>query len=335
MYFSDPFIGRASDLEALVELVSSGKRLLSIIGPPGIGKTRLAWELAARSAPADVCVCAADDARTCEALFARLGDVLGLSPEGAETDAAARLGHELAARDFTIVVLDGIEQLIPDIVPILTSWQRGAPRTAFVVTSREMLQLREECVYELLPLELNERGSQPAEAVQLLLARSHGWRVGGTAVPREELKIAKQIATQLDGIPLAIELAAARARALGLKAVLDRLPFGLDLLAHHARDRSSRQSTLRTAIAWSWDLLEPAEQELLARCSIFRGGFLLEAAEEIADASHESTRVLDQLQRLREKSLVRVLPLSDGQYRFDLYSSIRQYAREQLLACHC
>ncbi len=334
MYFSDRFVGRRGDLATITELFARGERLITVTGPPGIGKTRLACEYAAAITRSKTCFCDVSEVPTHEQFLARVAEVLNISLSEPDEHPERRIGVELAQRDLDLIVFDGFERLVAH-ASTLGRWLREAPGTAFVVTSRELLRIREEVTYELLPLDVHEHDGEPSEAVCLLLDRLQRRRGSGArmsdALSAEEYALANRIATHLDGIPLAIELAAARVRTLGMQLVLDRLPFGLDLLAHGAQGHGDRQRTLRAAIAWSWDLLAPAEQATLAQCSVFCGSFSLASAEAVVNVpEHGSAHVLDHLQALREKSLVRAVPLAAGRSRFALYRSIRQYAHERL-----
>jgi predicted ATPase/class 3 adenylate cyclase len=295
------FLGRERELAELeVFLAQEDTRLLTLLGPGGTGKTRLALQAAAAVAdnyPDGVFWLAlaplSDPKLVLELASKAVGSKNGL----AEHIADKRL----------LLLLDNFEHLIEaasELAPLLA----GCPNLTLVVTSRELLQLAGEQSYPVAPLE-------PEDGVELFTARANAVALGfeaDEAVPA--------ICARLDNLPLALELAAARVRVLSPTQLLERLTERLDLLKG-GRDADPRQQTLRATIEWSHDLLEPEEQELLARLAIFRGGCTLEAAEAVAGAN------IDTLQSLVDKSLVR-----QNEERFWMLETIREYARERLAA---
>lgn len=215
-------------------------------------------------------------------------------------------------------------------------WLACAPQGRFLATSREPLRLEGECCFEMEPLGLPD-GDRPesSDAVQLFLERARAARPNYRFSEAETRAVA-EVVRQLDGLPLAIELAAARISVLSPAQLAERLPRRFQLLASTAgiAGASARQATLKGAIDWSWNLLLPHEQSALAQLSVFRGGFTIEAAEAVLDLSRwpEAPWALDVVQTLREKSLVRSYepPGRPGEIRFGLYQSIREYALEKL-----
>jgi predicted ATPase len=194
------------------------------------------------------------------------------------------------------------------------------------------LELKGEVLYDLAPLSLSDEGTSP-EAALLFVERARAVRADLCLAKRDK-EIVLDIVQKLDGIPLAIELAAARMRVLSLSQLCKKLGQSLSALATGPRGTSARHATLKSAIEWSWNLLAPWEQAALAQCSVFRGGFSLEAAAEVLDLSAhaDAPEPLDVLASLRDKSLLVTYAPADAEdeLRFGLYGSIRDYAGERL-----
>src|ERR1700722_10311179 len=342
------FIGRAADLAALTRLFGEGRRLVTVWGPAGMGKTRLAQEFALASAEARpdeaAWLCELEEARDLKAFCGVVARALNAAVAAGKKDAGivARIGRVLAAQGPALLVLDNLEQVIETAAGVLDAWVRAAPEVRFLVTSRERTRLPGEVSYELSPLSLPEPDragdvTGRSEAVELFLDRANAHR------PRrplgdESAELVGALVRKLEGIPLAIELAAARADVLGLEGLLARLPHPLDLLGGSLRGVDARQVTMRNAVAWSWDLLDEPDRRALARCSVFHGGFSLAAADVVLGEP-----ALDRVQSLRDKSLLRVLareaPAEPGgaaarppaTIRFSLYEAVRQLAAEKLV----
>jgi predicted ATPase len=287
------FIGRSREVEEVVALLRDDARLLTLTGPGGSGKTRLAIEAAGELVPefkAGVfwvgCAPLRDPALVSETIASTLGVKEGLA-------------KYIGDRDF-LLLLDNLEQVVA-VAPELAALVEACPNLHLLCTSRELLRVRGEVEFPVAPL-------GDSDAVELFCTRS-------------KLKADEtigELCRRLDNLPLAIELAAARTSVLSPGQILERLSGRLDLLKG-GRDADPRQRTLRATIAWSYDLLTPDERRLFARLAVFQGGFTLEAAEEIAAAD------VDTLQSLVEKSLLRH---ADG--RFRLLMIIREYAVERL-----
>ena len=296
-----PFIGREDELRVVTELLTcADTRLVTLTGPGGTGKTRLALQAAAELADefADgVFFVALAPLREISAVRSAVAEAVGL---GADADLEAWL-----ASRRTLLVLDNLEHLrgVDAVVGELLVGQ-----TVVLATSRGPLRLSAE---HELPVEPLAREA----AVELFVARAAaaGRQIAADATVGE-------ICRRLDDLPLALELAAARVRLLSPPALLQRLDASLSLLTGGARDLPERQRTLRATIEWSHDLLTPDEQAAFRRLSVFRGSYTLEAAEAIAGAE------LDQLATLVEQSLVKQL----GDDRFFLLETLREYARERL-----
>ncbi len=326
------FVGRSSELERLARLLDEGKRLITIWGVGGIGKSRLAQEFALsssrRSWTIDV-----SEAAGAEGLTMALARSLGV-PVGsarASKDIISQLGRSIASRGDALIVLDGFDHLVEAGSQALRHFLDAAPEAQFVVTSRERLRFAEEATFELTPMSLPSAGAglEGSDAASLFLARVEE-NTGRPAKAADAQQLASLL-RELEGIPLAIELAAARMEVLGVQGLLDRLPARLQLLSRGARGKPSRHATMRAAIAWSWDLLSADERQALTAASIFQGGFTLDAAERVLDTEPAANRI-ELVEALRDKSLlfVRNDP-DDGPPRFALFETVREFAMEKLL----
>ncbi|MFZ2955680.1 MAG: adenylate/guanylate cyclase domain-containing protein [Candidatus Ozemobacteraceae bacterium] len=339
------FVGRDIELDSIDELLAKNCRLLTLTGPGGMGKTRMASHygairLAEFSGPEDsgVWFCDASEALRLMELCEAVGRALNvhLAAGLSEAGLVEQLGNVLAGRSRFLLIIDNFEQLVQHAPATIGRWMKMAPKVIFLVTSRESLRLRGEMVLELSPLSLPESAADPASsaAVQLFLERAEGIRPGCITSP-SDLPVVGQIVRRLDGIPLAIELASARMGMFSPTDLLSRLSRHLDILASGMRDSPDRQATLRKTIDWSWNLLEPWEQQAFAQCSLFHGGFDLEAAENILDVSDfpQAPSVLEIVQALRSKSLLRSYTSVElgNRLRFAMYVTVQEYAREKFL----
>jgi predicted ATPase len=287
------FVGREVELEAVLSRIEGGARLVTLTGPGGSGKTRLAIEAASTLVPEY-------KAGVFWVGLAPLRDPALVSETIARTlGAKDGLAEHIGEREL-LLVLDNLEQVIESAAELASLLER-CPNLALLVTSRERLRVRGEVEYEVPPL------AEP-EAVELFYTRS---QLG----PSEEIG---ELCARLDNLPLAVELAAARTKALSPAQILERLSERLDLL-QGGRDAEPRQQTLRATIEWSHDLLDADEQRLFARLSVFARGCTLVAAEEVAAAD------LDTVQSLVEKGLVR---FTDERYW--MLETIREFAAERL-----
>ncbi|HSO39911.1 MAG TPA: AAA family ATPase, partial [Labilithrix sp.] len=341
------FVGRASTLEAIGRHFSTGVRLLTLVGPPGMGKTRLALRYAETQggpflATGGVWFCDLTEAHDVTDLCSVIARALGLRL-APQADLATKVGDvadALARAGAPLLVLDNFEQLPRAAARTVEQWCAMAPDARMLVTSRERLGVTGESVMELVPLALPRPGETDvgellaSEAVSLFEERARA--AGGWDEAQPDL--ANQVAAlvrELDGIPLAIELAAARSRVLAPAELRRRLADRSAVLLGGARELSSRHATLRAAIDWSWSMLSASERSALVQCSIFAGDFSLEAAERVIDLSDEDAAppVLEVVVALRDKSLVRSVTGTGGRgTRFSLYVSIREYAAERASA---
>jgi predicted ATPase len=287
------FIGRESEVREVVALVRGGARFVTLDGPGGSGKTRLAIEAASElvgSFKAGVFWVGLAGLNESSLVLAEVAQTLGAHEE---------LASHIAEREM-LLLLDNFEQVV-DAAPELAGLVEACPNLRVLVTSRELLRVRGEVRYEVPPLE-------PSAAVALFCARAQ----------LDESSEVVELCRRLDNLPLALELAAARTAVLDPGKILERISQRLDLL-RGGRDMDPRQQTLRTTIEWSYGLLAEHERRLFARLACFAGGCTLEAAEEVAGAD------LDTLQSLVEKSLLR-----RANERFWMLETIREYSLERL-----
>jgi len=326
------FIGRSSELERLSRLLDDAQRLVTVWGVGGIGKSRFAQEFARvssrRSWTVDL-----SEAAGAEGFMQAVARALEV-PVGsarASNDIINQLGRSIASRGDVLLVLDGFDHLVEAGAQALQHWLESAPEAQFVVTSRERLRLADEATFELAPMSVPAAGDGlgQSDAAALFLARVEE-NTGRPAKAVDPERLASLL-RELEGIPLAIELAAARMEVLGVQGLLDRLPARLKLLSRGARGKPSRHATMRAAIAWSWDLLSGDERQALTAAAIFRGGFTLDAAERVLDTEPAANRI-EIVEALRDKSLlfVRSDP-EDGRPRFALFETVREFAMEKLL----
>jgi len=339
------FVGRDRDLGDL-QLLISNVRALTLCGPGGIGKTRLAMRLGWRLAgefPDGVWL--VELASTTDpALAARqVATVLGIGEER-DRSAAATLADALRSRRL-LLILDNCEQLVDAIADLARNLIASCPQLRLVATSREPLRIRGETVWRVQPLSLpaGQAGSgsrlvspDPVaaaqhEAVQLFADRASAARPGFQLTGTNCAHV-MQICRTLDGLPLAIELAAARVRALSVEQIAARLDDRFRLLASGDRTAPPRQQTLEAAVDWSFELLTEDEQILLRRLSVFAGWSLDMAEQVCADEQIPQPRVLDLLAALIDKSLVALEDELAGDARYRLLDTIRQYAAERLCA---
>ncbi len=347
------FVGRDAELAEAATLLGT-TRLLTLTGPGGTGKTRLSLQLAARVSDdfADgVFFVPLEPIRDPMLVAPRIAGAVGVA-EGTARPIAETLADWLRDK-AVLLVLDNFEQVV-SAAPIVADLLRTAPGIKIVVTSRATLRVSGEQEYPVpgLPappdpshLSGLERLAMPGEsrvvdpaaieqyaAVRLFIERAVAVRPGFN-VTNENAPAVAAICARLQGMPLAIELAAARIKLLSPEAILSRLEHQLDLLAAGARDLPPRQQTLRAAIAWSYDILDAGAKLLLDRLSVFASGFDLPSAEAICGPSSEiGGDIVDGVMALLDQSLIKPEEVAGGETRFRLLDTIREYAAEQLAA---
>jgi predicted ATPase/DNA-binding SARP family transcriptional activator len=321
-----PFVGRTQELSELAQLLADPAcRLLTLVGPGGIGKTRLALQSAMQHREAfaqGVAFVPLAPISSAGLIVSTIAAALGVALHGS-TDPETQLLNSLREQHM-LLVLDNFEHLL-DGVDLLVELLRQAPQLKMLVTSREPLQLHGEWVFEVngLPVPADD---QPQEfdlndATTLFLQRARRAQAGFALTDAERPAVVR-ICRLVDGLPLAIELAAVWVRTLACVEIAYEIQRGLDFLRASARDIPTRHHSLRAVFDHSWHLLSEDERRVLRRLSVFRGGFQREAAEHVAGAP------LSLLSSLVAKSLLRRTEAG----RYDLHEVVRQYAREQLRA---
>jgi predicted ATPase/class 3 adenylate cyclase len=346
------FVGRDAERTAVGSLLAL-HRLVTLTGPGGTGKTRLSIEVAARSVdqfPDGVFFVPLDAVRDPGLVASQIANALGLSESGGRP--ARDLIVDWLARRTPLLVLDNFEQVV-DAAPLVADLLRSVPGLKLIVTSRAPLRISGEHEYPVpglpappdlsqlsalqraqLPMRDRETGAEGLatyESVRLFIERATAVKPG-FEVTNDNAPAVAAICAKLQGMPLAIELAAARIRVLSPEAILARLTNQLATLGAGSRDLPERQQTLRGAIAWSYDILDPGDRRLFERLSVFRGGIDLEAAEVVCGPAEEVGRdVVDGLGELTDQSLLRVV--DGGGARFQMLESIREFASD-LLASH-
>ena len=332
------FIGRERELVELRQLLHR-TRALTLSGPGGIGKTRLALRLLASAAaefPDGVWFVELADLRQPDLVVSRIAAVIGITEE-AGRPLLETLGDELRSRRL-LLALDNCEHLLDACAQVCRRLLASAPGLRLLNTSREPLSVAAETIWRVPPLSVAPAGADPAaaapgaeryEAVRLFADRAAASKPGFTVGP-DNVAAITAICRALDGMPLAIELAAARVRALSVEQIVARLDDRFGLLTAGDRSAAPRQRTLRAAIEWSYELLTDPERALFRRLSIF-SGWSLEMAEQVcADEEIPAAEVLGLTAALVDKSLVVLDPELLGQARYRMLDTIREYAALRL-----
>jgi predicted ATPase/Tfp pilus assembly protein PilF len=332
-----PFIGRVKQIAAIKELLlRADTRLVTLMGPGGTGKTRLSLQVA-------------------QELFDQFPNGVYFVPLADDTDAdqfISRVAQQLAVREGgrpllenvkdylhekrMLLVLDNFEQLV-SAAPVVAELLAVAPQLKIITSSRIALNLHGEREYPVPPLELPQTENESAlenlienESVILFVGRAQAVHPS-FALTKDNASAVAEICRRLDGLPLALELAAARIKLLQPQAILTRLDDKLKLLTGGARDLPTRHQTLRNTLEWSYELLNEEEKILYARLSVFVGGFTFEAAEAVCNPDGKLD-ILESLTSLVNNSLLRQEETADGEPRFGMLETIRAYALERLSA---
>jgi predicted ATPase len=314
------FVGREGELRTLATTLAT-RRMVTVIGPPGVGKTRLVAELL---------TCLPAGERPQLVRLAELNSPELLLPAVADAVGVRRFEHyprtsliEALATHSELLVLDNCEHLVNDVAELAVEVLASSPTLHILATGREPLGLDGEVTLPIEPLAATDQDGSDGPAMVLLLDRIRSIR-GGWVPSEQERRAVRDICTSLDGLPLALELAAARAKVLGLVEISERLDDRFSLLGVVARGSVNPHSTLRAAIGWSVGLLEETERALLFQLWPFEQGFTLEMAEA---ARPSGTSVIDSLSALVARSMV-VADTAAAPARYRLLHTVRAYCRE-------
>jgi predicted ATPase len=337
------FVGREKEVAAAKELLlREDVRLVTVTGMGGIGKTRLAVEVASdlvERFPGGAHFVPLSPVSDPGLMASAIVQALGIREAGGQSPLEI-LKRNLrdSSREPMLLLLDNFEHLM-QAAPVVAELLATAPNLKILVTSRAALHVYGEHEFPVPPLALPDSKSVPSleilsqcPAIALFVQRAAAAKPD-FALNAENSRVVTEICARLDGLPLAIELAAARVKVLSLSALQTRLASRLQLLTGGARDLPQRQQTLRAAIDWSYDLLSAAEQKLFRRLSVFVGGCTLEAVEAVCDTKGDlDLDLLDGMASMVDKSLLQQVEQANGESRFAMLETIREYARERLEA---
>ncbi len=335
------FIGREHEAAALRQLLSRvDAQLVTLTGPGGIGKTRLALQVAGEAPaefPAGICFVPLSAVSDHGLIASAIAQALRVHETGNQSPMENLKEHLSRLDQPMLLLLDNFEHLVAA-APLIAQLLTTAPKLKVVVTSQAPLHVYGEYEFPVPPLALPDLKSIPAPdvlsrlpAVALFVERAQAVKNEFT-ITRENAAAVAAICARLDGLPLAIELAAARIKLLSPSAMLARLESRLNLLTGGARDLPTRQQTLRSTVDWSYGLLNASEQTLFRRLSVFTGGCTLEGVEAVCDTKGDlGLDILDGMASMVDKSLAQQVAKVDAETRFLMLSTIREYALERLI----
>lgn len=334
------FIGRTGELQRLAR-AASGVRLLTLVGPGGVGKSRLALRLARRLSsnhPDGIWLVDLASVTHPDHLPQAVGDVLGLRQRSPQAWVTA-LRSKLRDRAL-LLILDNCEHLLAGSADLASTLLEAYPRLHVLATSRRPLGVSGEYVWSVPPLSLPRSATaereevESSEAVRLFVARAR-IRAPQFTLTERNLRLVADICRHLDGLPLALELAAAHVEGMDLADIAARVTTGLALRIRGPRTAHPRQQTLHASLDWSCALLTEPERVLFRRLAVFAAGWTLEGARfVVSDAALPSTSIGELLERLVSSSLVTMSTTSGGAVRFGMLETVRHYAREQLVEAH-
>ena len=335
-----PFIGREKEV-ALVRawLKLPEAQLITLTGPGGIGKTRLAVQVASEEAdsfPAGIAFASLATSTDEASAITAIAQAMGVQTLASQSIQKSLQQYLRSLEEPMLLVLDNFEHLV-SIAPLVAELVAASSHLKVIVTSQSLLHVYGEQEFPVPPLgvadpsrlpPMNELSRMPA--IGLFLERAQAAKRDFYLTP-DNAKAVAAICQRLDGLPLAIELAAARVKLLSPAAMLSRLESSLNLLTGGARDLPGRQQTLRATIDWSYHLLNESEQKLFCRLSVFVGGCTLEGVEAVCDTRADlGLDILDGMASMMDKSLLRQVNAADEEQRFVMLSTIREYALEKL-----
>jgi predicted ATPase len=334
------FIGRKRETDAVCQLLGRGDvQLVTLTGPGGIGKTRLALQVAGEIAsrfPGGIGFVPLAAVGESSLIASAIAQGVGLREAGNAPPQESLKEYFGGLNQPMLLLLDNFEHLV-DSAPIVGQLLASAPKQKIVITSQARLHIYGEHEFPVPPLALPDPKKIPSleelsclPAVELFVERAQAVK-HEFGLTKENAPTVAAICARLDGLPLAIELAAARIKLLSPSAMLARLESRLNLLTGGARDLPTRQQTLRSTVDWSYGLLNVAEQTLFRRLSVFIGGCTLEGVEAVCDTKGDlGLDVLDGMTSMLDKSLVQQVEQGDAETRFRMLSTIREYALERL-----
>jgi predicted ATPase/DNA-binding winged helix-turn-helix (wHTH) protein len=316
------FVGRTKEIATVDALLQSPGQLVTLIGPSGIGKTRIAIEIGQTLLKSHrfsgIWMVDLSEARDENQLLEALARCLHM--EGREFPSINRIAQSLAARGQVLLIADNVEQLIEPFASTIATIRKISPQTSYLVTSQHLTGCPGEQLVKIGPLSSDEAYRLFHLRAEELGALDSDETFNTAAVER--------LVSQLEGSPLALELAASRSLVLSPEQLLERFEKHLDVLARESGDASHRHNTLRNAVSWSWQLLTGTERDILIQCSAFEGGFSVAAAEALTAALDSPEPGLHILQRLMDKSMLYSSPTSEDGQRLWLYNAVRAFARE-------